>query len=43
MMTMEEAGLEGFNDQAWYGIVAPAKVPPAVLARLGDAMKKEQA
>ena len=43
VMTMEEAGLKGFNDQAWYGIVAPARVPPAVLARLGDAMKKVMA
>ena len=40
VMTMEEAGLKGFPDQAWYGIVAPTKVPPAVLAKLSDAMKK---
>ncbi|HSI56670.1 MAG TPA: tripartite tricarboxylate transporter substrate binding protein [Ideonella sp.] len=40
VMTMEEAGLKGFTDQAWYGIVAPAKLPPAVLAKLSDAMKK---
>ena len=43
VMTMEEAGLKGFTDQAWYGIVAPAKVPPAVLAKLSEAMKKVMA
>jgi tripartite-type tricarboxylate transporter receptor subunit TctC len=43
VMTMEEAGLKGFNDQAWYGIVAPVKVPPAVLARLSEAMQKVMA
>ncbi|PLP96808.1 Bug family tripartite tricarboxylate transporter substrate binding protein [Cupriavidus pauculus] len=40
VMTMEEAGLKGFDDQAWYGLVAPAKTPPAVLARLSSAMKQ---
>lgn len=39
VMTMEEAGLKGLTDQAWYGIVAPAKVPPAVLAKLSQAMQ----
>ena len=39
-MTMEEAGLTGFNDQAWYGIVVPAKTPPAVVAKLTEAMQK---
>lgn len=43
VMTMEEAGIKGFSDQAWYGIVAPAKVPPAVLAKLTDAMNKVMA
>ncbi len=40
VMTMEEAGMKGFTDEAWYGLLAPAKAPPEVLARLGDAMKK---
>lgn len=40
VMTMEEAGMKGFDDQAWYGLVAPAKTPPAVLARLSGAMKQ---
>ncbi|MGZ5063259.1 MAG: Bug family tripartite tricarboxylate transporter substrate binding protein [Usitatibacter sp.] len=43
IMTMEEAGMKGFNDEAWYGLLAPAKVPPEVLARLTAAMKKVMA
>jgi tripartite-type tricarboxylate transporter receptor subunit TctC len=43
VMTMEEAGMKGFNDEAWYGLLAPAKVPPEVLARLTEAMKKVMA
>ena len=43
VMTMNEAGLKGFADQAWYGIVAPSKTPPAVLARLSEAMKQVMA
>jgi tripartite-type tricarboxylate transporter receptor subunit TctC len=43
VMTMEEAGMKGFTDEAWYGLLAPAKVSPEVLARLTDAMKKVMA
>lgn len=38
VMTMEEAGLKGFTDKAWYGIVAPANVPAAVMQKLSEAM-----
>jgi tripartite-type tricarboxylate transporter receptor subunit TctC len=38
--TMEELGLTGFTEQAWYGLVAPAKTPASVLTKLGEAMKK---
>lgn len=38
--TMEELGLSGFTDQAWYGLVAPAKTPAPVLLKLSEAMKK---
>lgn len=38
--TFEELGLKGFADQAWYGLIAPGKTPPAVLAKLGEAMQK---
>jgi tripartite-type tricarboxylate transporter receptor subunit TctC len=40
VMTMEEAGMKGFVDQAWYGLVAPAKVPPAIIAKLNEAVMK---
>jgi tripartite-type tricarboxylate transporter receptor subunit TctC len=43
VMTMEEAGMKGFTDEAWYGLLAPAKTPPEVMARLTDAMKKVMA
>jgi tripartite-type tricarboxylate transporter receptor subunit TctC len=32
--TMAEAGVPGFNGSSWFGIVAPAKTPPAIVARL---------
>lgn len=40
IMTMEEAGLKGFTDEAWYGLLAPGKTPPDVVAKLGEAIKK---
>ena len=43
IMTMEEAGLKGFRDEAWYGLNAPVKTPTEVVQRLGDAMKKVEA
>src|SRR5258707_6638846 len=43
VMTMEDAGMKGFTDEAWYGILAPAKASPQVLARLTDCMKKVMA
>ena len=43
VMTMEEAGMKGFTDEAWYGLLAPAKVSPQVLTRLGNAMQKVMA
>ena len=33
--TMQEAGLPGFDIETWYGLLAPAGTPQAVLARLG--------
>lgn len=32
--TMKEAGLADFQVEAWFGLFAPAKTPPAVIARL---------
>ena len=38
--TMDEAGIEGFELDAWAGLVAPAKTPPEVIARLNGALRK---
>jgi tripartite-type tricarboxylate transporter receptor subunit TctC len=43
VMTMEEAGMKGFVDEAWYGLLAPGKTPPEVIAKLTDAVKKAMA
>lgn len=32
--TFEEAGVKGYSADAWYGLLAPAGTPPAVLAAL---------
>ncbi len=32
--TMAEAGVPGYEVTQWYGIVAPSRVPPAIIARL---------
>ncbi|MEP6702230.1 MAG: tripartite tricarboxylate transporter substrate binding protein [Betaproteobacteria bacterium] len=34
--TVAEAGLPGFQLEVWWGILGPAKLPPAVLKRLSD-------
>ena len=34
LTTMAEAGLPGFEANNWYGLVAPAKTPPELVARL---------
>ena len=36
--TMMEAGLPGFAFSGWYGIVAPARTPDAIVKRLGQAL-----
>lgn len=36
--TMIEAGLPGFSFFGWYGIVAPAKTPDAIVKRLNQAL-----
>jgi tripartite-type tricarboxylate transporter receptor subunit TctC len=43
IMTMEDAGMKGFVDEAWYGLLAPGKVPPEVVAKLNETMKKVMA
>ncbi|MEO6293173.1 MAG: tripartite tricarboxylate transporter substrate binding protein [Burkholderiaceae bacterium] len=38
--TVAESGFPGFDVSAWYGIMAPAKTPPDVIARLNAAIGK---
>jgi len=40
IMTMQDAGMKGFTDEAWYGILAPAKTPPEIVAKLTEATRK---
>lgn len=40
LVTMDEAGLKGFEASTWHGLVAPAATPPAVLKKLHDAAIK---
>jgi tripartite-type tricarboxylate transporter receptor subunit TctC len=32
--TIDESGLSGYESNAWYGLLAPAKTPPAIVERL---------
>jgi tripartite-type tricarboxylate transporter receptor subunit TctC len=38
--TMAEAGVPGFEMGAWFGLVAPAKTPKEIVARLSDEVQK---
>ena len=38
--TMAEAGMDGFNVSAWFGVAAPAGLPAPVATRLADALQK---
>ncbi len=38
--TMVEAGVPGFEASSWFGLVAPAKIPPDVMKTLTDAVMK---
>jgi tripartite-type tricarboxylate transporter receptor subunit TctC len=37
--TMEEAGLKGYDVTAWWGLVAPARTPKAIVHRLARELK----
>ena len=37
--TMDEAGIKGFNLDAWAGLVAPAGTPPDVIKKLNAALR----
>lgn len=42
--TVAEAGVKGYESIAWYGLVAPANLPPAVLQKISaEAMKAVKA
>ena len=34
--SLDESGLAGYNYSSWYGIVAPAGVPPAIISQLQE-------
>jgi len=38
--TVSEAGLKGYETVTWFGFVAPAKAPPAVVTRLNAEINK---
>src|SRR5262245_35269443 len=38
--TFAEAGVPQLNDPSWFGLIAPAKLPEAVLARVHEAVTK---
>jgi tripartite-type tricarboxylate transporter receptor subunit TctC len=38
--TMAEAGVKGMEAATWYSIVAPAKTPPAIVAKLNKAINQ---
>jgi tripartite-type tricarboxylate transporter receptor subunit TctC len=38
--TMQEAGLPGYESTLWFGILAPAKTPAAIVSRLSDEIRK---
>jgi tripartite-type tricarboxylate transporter receptor subunit TctC len=38
--TMAEAGVPGYEATGWYGIVAPARTPPPIIARLNQEIVK---
>jgi tripartite-type tricarboxylate transporter receptor subunit TctC len=38
--TADEAGVPGYQVQSWFGMYAPAKTPPSIIARLSQEIKK---
>jgi len=36
--TIHEAGVPGYEQAAWYGVMAPAGTPPEIISRLNDAI-----
>ena len=40
--TVAESGLPGYEMQLWYGLVAPAGTPPAIVNKLNEVVRKMQ-
>jgi tripartite-type tricarboxylate transporter receptor subunit TctC len=38
--TLDEQGIKGADVSSWYGVLAPAKTPPAILERLNAEVNK---
>jgi len=38
--TFAEAGLPQVNDPSWFGLIGPARLPPALASRVGDALAR---
>jgi tripartite-type tricarboxylate transporter receptor subunit TctC len=38
--TLAESGVPGYDATSWYGILGPAGLPPAIVARLNAELKK---
>ena len=38
--TIDEAGVPGFDASSWFGLLAPANTPPAIIKRIDDALIK---
>ena len=38
--TIDESGLRGYTATSWQGVLAPAKTPPEIIARLNDELAK---
>lgn len=41
--TFSESGMPGYELSNWYGVLAPAKTPPAIVERLNEALKQTMA
>jgi len=39
VLTLAEAGIKGYESTGWFGVVAPAATPPAVVAKLQNEMR----
>jgi tripartite-type tricarboxylate transporter receptor subunit TctC len=40
LITMEEAGFPGFNVNSWFGLLAPAETPPAIIKKIHNEVAK---